>query len=162
MRVRVARVEDVPGVLPMVREICTLHEESDSPRYAFVSDVVERYARWLPERAVDERSVFLVAEREDGSFGAFLVGTVEDGIPIFVTSEYGWIHDVWVEPSERGSGIAGEMVRLAKAKFLAMGLTQVRLETGAFNTTARHVFEREGFRACTVEMLCDLTPPMSR
>lgn len=159
MRVRSARVEDVPGVLPMVREICSLHEGSDPARYTFLSDVVLRYARWLPERAVDERSVFLVAEREDGSFGAFLVGTVEEGIPIFVTREYGWIHDVWVDPAERGSGIAGELVHLAKERFRAMGLTQVRLETGAFNDRARRVFEREGFRACTVEMLCELSGP---
>lgn len=156
MRIRSARVEDVPGVLPMVREICALHEASDRARYEFLPDVVMRYARWLPERAVDERSVFLVAEREDGSFAGFLVGTVEEGIPIFVTREYGWIHDVWVEPAARGGGLAGAMVREATRRFRAMGMAQVRLETGAFNSHARAVFERQGFRPCTVEMLVQL------
>lgn len=156
MRIRSARVEDVPGVLPLVREICALHEANDLARYEFLPDVVRRYARWLPERAVDDRSVFLVAERVDGSFAGFLVATVEEGIPIFVTREYGWIHDVWVEPDARGAGLASAMLREAMGRFRDMGLTQVRLESGAFNEPARRVFERQGFRSCTVEMLADL------
>lgn len=156
MRVRSARVEDVPGVLPMVRSICDLHERRDPARYALLPDVVKRYARWLPERAVDDRSIFLVAERDDRSLAAFLVATVEEGIPIFVTQEYGWIHDIWVQPDARGTGLAGAMVRQVIARFRAMGLSQVRLETGMFNDVAREVFEREGFRPCTVEMLCEL------
>ena len=156
MRVRLARVEDVPDVLPMVRAICDLHEERDPARYAFLPDVIRRYARWLPERAVDDRSVFLVAERPDRSLAAFLVATIEEGIPIFITQEYGWIHDVWVEPDARRTGLAGAMVQEALARFRAMGLSQVRLETGMFNNVARHVFEREGFRPCTVEMACEL------
>lgn len=156
MRVRSARVEDVPSVLPMVRSICDLHEQKDPARYAMLPDVVMRYARWLPERAVDERSVFLVAERDDRSLAAFLVATIEEGIPIFITQEYGWIHDLWVEPDVRATGLAAEMVRHAVHRFRAMGLSQVRLETGMFNGVARHVFERQGFRPCAVEMLLEL------
>lgn len=156
MRVRIARVEDVPHVLPMVGGICALHQERDPARYALLPDVIQRYACWLPERAVDDRSVFLVAERDDRTLAAFLVGTVEEGIPIFITQEYGWIHDVWVEPDARGTGLASAMVRMAVERFRAMGLTQVRLETGMFNSEARHVFEHAGFRPCTVEMLCEL------
>lgn len=151
MRIRSATVEDVQAVLPMVRALCAMHGEMDSMRYGFLSDVVERYARWLPERAADARSVFVVAETE--RVVGFLVATVEKNIPIYTLGEFGFIHDVWVDPRARGAGAARGMVSEAVAKFAAMGVKQVRLETAAANDGARKMFAACGFRVGAVEMV---------
>lgn len=162
MRIRAATAEDVPEVLPMVRSLCDLHARADPDRFAVRPDVIDRYAKWLPERAVDARSVFLVAEEEGaagdarGSLVAFLVGTIEPEVPIFWIPECGWIHDVWVEPEFRGAGLARRLVAGACDRFRELGVKQVRLHTGMFNEAARQVFGKAGFRACVVEMLCPL------
>ena len=155
--IRAATAADVEGVLPMVAAICSLHEAWDRDRYGMLPDVVERYRRWLPVRATDPRSVFLVAE-EAGELAGFVVGSVEQNIPIYRVAEFGFVHDLWVQPPHRGTGIASGLAAAAIDRFRAMGMSQVRLETAVANSEARRVFERLGFRAASVELLLALDP----
>lgn len=169
MQIRNATAADVPSVLPMVRAICEFHEARDPERFGMLPDVVERYARWLPERARDPRSVFLVAEIDGvdsvhgvegadstsvtSSLAGFVVCTVEPEIPIFRVRECGWIHDVYVKPEARRGGVGRALVREVVARFRAIGVEQIRLHTGVFNDDARRMFAAEGFRPSVVEML---------
>lgn len=158
MLIRNATVADVPAVLPTVWAICELHQRQDPERFRVVSDVLERYAAWLPLRAADPRSVFLVADREDGRLSGFTVGTIEPEVPIFWVPECGWVHDLWVEPADRGQGVGAALADAAVHRFMAIGVTQVRCHTGTFNDAARALFARVGFRPCVIEMLCPITP----
>ncbi|MCE2967574.1 MAG: GNAT family N-acetyltransferase [Phycisphaerales bacterium] len=171
MVVRPAVLSDIPDILPMVAAICALHESWDPARYAARGDVVEMYARWLPERAQDPRSVFLVGhERTDragvtdadagprpGLLG-FLIASVERAIPIYRVAEFGFVHDLWVEPAARGRGLGEMLARAAIDRFRRIGVAQVRLETSLANDGARRLFERAGFRVATIDMLLELTP----
>jgi ribosomal protein S18 acetylase RimI-like enzyme len=159
MQVRPAQVADVPAVLPMVRGICALHQTWDPAKYTLASDPAERYRHWLSARAIDPRGVFLVAQPgadDTGFLAGFLIGTVEKEIPIYKLTEYGFIHDLWVEPNFRHEGIARQMTMLAIEKFAAIGVKQVRLDTAAANDAARALFTSCGFRPSTVEMLLEL------
>lgn len=130
------------------------HEREDPDRFAVKEDVSDRYARWLPIRATDARSVFLVAEAPDiNGLAGFVVGSIESSIPIYRTHEFGWIHDLYVLPSARRRGIARALVIEAVSRFGAMGMTQVRLETAGFNDAARATFAAAGFRTSSIEML---------
>lgn len=152
--IRPATAADVPDVLPMVRRLCDLHAQHDPERFQVRPDVIDRYAKWLPERASDPRSVFLVAEHPSvPGLAGFTVGTVEPEVPIFWIPECGWIHDIWIDPAARRGGLARALVRESCERFAALGVKQVRLHTGTFNEVARTVFEAEGFRPCIVEML---------
>jgi ribosomal protein S18 acetylase RimI-like enzyme len=153
--IRPATADDVPSVLPMVASICALHKQWDAAKYGFKPNPAEMYGRWLPARASDPRSVFLVAEAEKGLV-AFLIGTVEKEIPIYNLAEYGFIHDLWVEESYRHEGLGRRMTMLALEKFAAMGVKQVRLDTAAANDAARALFASCGFRTSVVEMLIEM------
>jgi ribosomal protein S18 acetylase RimI-like enzyme len=155
MDIRPAVAEDVPGVLPMVAKICALHEGWDPAKYGFLPNPEERYRRWLTTRAGDPRSVFLVAERE-GRLVAFLIGTIEEEIPIYRLKEFGFIHDLWVEEEYRHEGIARQMVMLAVEQFKSQGVQQIRLDTAMTNEAARKLFASCGFRISTMEMLMEL------
>jgi len=155
MQIRPATSADVEAVLPMVAAICNMHERLDPPRYAMLPDVVDRYRWWLPKRAEDPRSVFLVADTSPGLAG-FLIATVEQNIPIYQLKKFGFIHDVWVDPQHRRSGIARALVEEAANRFRAMGITQLRLETAAANEHARDLFTACGFRVGTIDMLRQL------
>jgi ribosomal protein S18 acetylase RimI-like enzyme len=155
MNIRTASVADIPGILPMVAKICALHEAWDPAKYGFLPHPEERYRRWLTARASDERSVFIVAEREDRLI-AFLIGEVEEEIPIYRVKEFGFIHDLWVEEEYRHEGIARQMVMLAIERFKSAGVQQIRLDTAAENEPARKLFASCGFRLSTMEMLLEM------
>ncbi|MEK6702485.1 MAG: GNAT family N-acetyltransferase [Planctomycetota bacterium] len=157
MPIRPATPADVPAILPMVRAICDLHAANDPQRFAVRPDVLDRYSRWLPERAADPRSVFLVATLPSSpSPVGFAVCTIEPEVPIFWVPECGWIHDLYIVPAARRQGLARELVGEITARFTAMGVKQLRLHTATFNDNARHIFAAEGFRPCVVEMLKSL------
>lgn len=165
MEIRRATPEDVPQVLPMVRSLAAFLEARDPAKYALPpgSDVGERYRDWLVRRAKDDRSVFLVADTGNASAGAclvaFLVATVEPDIPIYRVREYGFIHDVWVEPDYRNEGLARQLVTLALERFREIGVPQVRLDVLVDNQPAQELFKQCGFRPSICEMLVEVQQP---
>ncbi len=105
----------------MVEKLAAFLAERDSAKYEPLPTVGEMYHSWLRTRATDPKSVFLVAECEPGRLTAFLIGTVEREIPIYRLKEYGFIHDVWVEPDYRNEGAARQLVTLACERFHEIG-----------------------------------------
>jgi ribosomal protein S18 acetylase RimI-like enzyme len=156
MEIRPAIPDDADGVVPMVDRLVAFMAESDPAKYAPLPNVGEMYRGWLRKRATDPRGVFLVAERAPGQLVGFLVGTVEGEIPIYRLEEYGFIHDLWVEPDYRNEGLARQLVTLAVERFRAIGVAQVRLDVLVANTPARTLFETCGFRPGVIEMLLEL------
>src|SRR2546421_10025627 len=157
MQIRPAKPEDVPAVLPMVEKLCKLHESWDPAKYSFLPNVPQMYDHWLRERAGHGRSVFLVAETaRPQKIVGFVIGTVEREIPIYRLKEYGFLHDLWVEPEYRNEGVARQMVTLAVERFRGMGVPQVRLDAAYGHEAARRLFAACGFRARIVGMLVEL------
>jgi len=163
MLIRPATTADVPAVLPMVAQICALHQAWDAAKYGFLPDPEQRYRGWLARQVSDRRSVFLVAEvaAQSGQLvlGGFLIATTEAEVPIYRIQEYGFIHDLWVEPAHRRSGIARQMVERAIEQFHQIGVQQIRLEVAADNDAARQLFRACGFRLSATEMLTELEHP---
>jgi len=140
----------------MVEKICALHQSWDAAKYGFKPNPSEMYRRWLTSRAADAHCVFLVAEADHSKLAAFLIGTIEQEIPIYTLTEYGFIHDLWVEPEYRNEGVGRQIAMMAIEKFTALGVRQVRLDTAAQNDPARHLFSRCGFRPSATEMLIEI------
>jgi ribosomal protein S18 acetylase RimI-like enzyme len=156
MLIRPATPDDVPAVLPMVSALAELHEKWDPQRFDYKPNTAQMYDRWLHSRAMDDRSVFLVAEREPGKIVGFTIATIEHTIPIYRLDETGFIHDMWVEPQYRNEGIARQMTMLVIEKFREKGIKQIRLETATANDAARKLFESCGFRVSSIEMLLEI------
>jgi ribosomal protein S18 acetylase RimI-like enzyme len=158
MTLRPATTDDVPAVLPMVTKLAELHESWDPQRFDYKPNTAKMYDHWLRDRARDDRSVFLVAEREKRVV-AFLIASIEHTIPVYRLSEVGYIHDLWVEPEYRNEGVARQMTMLAIEQFREKGVRQIRLETASRNEAARKLFRTCGFRESSVEMLLDVPQP---
>jgi ribosomal protein S18 acetylase RimI-like enzyme len=155
MDIRPATAADVPAVVPMVERLAQFLAERDRAKYEPLPQLGDMYRSWLATRAADPRSVFLVAEREPSRLAGFLIGTVEREIPIYRLNEYGFIHDVWVEPEYRNEGLARQMVTLAAERFREIGVRQVRLDVLVGNAPAQALFESCGFRSSVLEMLLE-------
>lgn len=157
MLIRPAKQSDISVILLMVGKICALHETWDAAKYGFLPNPAQRYEGWLGKLVKSERSVFLVAEDQTNQkLAGFLVATIEREIPIYRVKEFAFIHDLWVEPEFRRSGVARQLVIQTTEQFQKMGVEQIRLDTAANNDAARRLFSECGFRPSTVEMLIEL------
>ena len=164
MLIRPATFADVPAILPMVADLVAAHERHDPARFAALPDVLDRYARWLPQRAADPDSVVLVAvdtandtALTTSAVVGFVVATIEENIPIYQLKRFGYLHDLYVLPGHRRRGVSQRLLEAAAAEFKARGITQVRCETAAFNEPARAVLVAAGWRTSTIDMLMDLS-----
>lgn len=156
--IRPATVDDVPAILPMAGALCAMHAEWQPDRFDFLPDIVDRYRQWLPQRATDPSSVLQVAE-QSGRLVGFSVATVMPTTPIYLTQRVGWIHDLWVEPAQRGKGVGEGLVRATLERFRERGIVCVRLETAIPNEPVRRMFRRMGFRESVIEMQIHLEGP---
>ncbi len=93
--------------------------EVEDPGAAFADDVV------------------LVARRGDAAIGCVVLAAPAGG-----RAE---IKRLWVDPDERGRGVAAALVRAALARAHATGLRSVRLSVWRWRTTAIALYERLGF-----------------
>ena len=145
----------------MVQSVCDYHQALDPAKFGFLPDVTARYASWLPRRATDPNSVLLLAQVGDTPAG-FFVGEVLDEIPIYCLKRYGFIHDLWVEPQFRRSGIGRALVADAIRRFTAMGVSQIRGDTAEANSAARTMLTTLGFVTSTREVLLSLSTSPQR
>jgi len=139
----------------MVQAVCDYHQTLDPNRFGFRPDVIARYATWLPQRASDSNSVLLLAQAGEAAAG-FLVGEVLDEIPIYRIKQYGFIHDLWVEPHFRRNGLGRALIAESVRRFAAMGVQQVRGDTAEANPPARAMFSQLGFVTSTRQVLLSI------
>ncbi|MEV7801828.1 GNAT family N-acetyltransferase [Microbispora sp. NPDC088329] len=103
-------------------------------------------ATHLPERyrvevedpgAAFADDVVLVARRGDATIGCVVLTAPAE--------ERAKIKRLWVNPDERGRGVAAGLVRAALTRAHAAGLRSVRLSVWRWRTTAIALYERIGF-----------------
>jgi ribosomal protein S18 acetylase RimI-like enzyme len=87
---------------------------------------------------------------------AFLIATPMREMEMYKVGEYGFIHDLWVEPAYRHEGVGRQMTTLAFEMFRELGIKQVRLDVWHHNDAARRLYESCGMRVGVVEMLVEL------
>lgn len=153
--IRRATRADITAILRLTQKIYRFHARLDQPRFGVRRGLSTVYRRWLNRLLRDPRAIVLIAERR-GRVVAYLVGSVEEEIPVYWQPECGWIHDLWVEPRLRGAGLAAQMTQLALAHFRALDQQQVRVQTWIGNKAAQRLFATAGFRDATLEMLVEL------
>ncbi|TLP66457.1 GNAT family N-acetyltransferase [Microbispora tritici] len=103
-----------------------------------VAELPERYRAEVEDPgAAFARDVVLVARR-----GGTAIGCVVLTEPVGGRAE---IKRLWVDPDERGRGVAGALVRAALTRARAAGLRSVRLSVWRWRATAIALYERLGF-----------------
>lgn len=88
--------------------------------------------------SADDIAVFLVAFDADGSpVGCGALRRLDDA-----TAE---IKRMFVAPASRGTGVSSAVLRALEDEARAMGVTELRLETGTEQPDAIRFYEREGY-----------------
>lgn len=152
--VRRARKEDAETIARFALALFAQHRAYDPERFAELGNL-EGAARYYISRADTEESAVFVAEMDGRVVGfAYLEHERLDYANLLENAV--WIHDLYVDESERNSG-AGKSLMHAAADFgKQIGAAKLVLSVAAKNTTAHKFFRGTGFRDTMVEMTLNL------
>ncbi|WP_375769542.1 GNAT family N-acetyltransferase [Archangium gephyra] len=149
---RPARVEDGPALGRMGGALVRLHHSYDAQRFMQPAEDVESgYQWWLSRELKRQGAVVLVAER-DGAVVGYVYATVEGRDWNALLDAHGALHDIWVEPAARGSGVGGLLLEELVRQLRARGVPRIILMTATQNEPAQRLFAKHGWRATMVEM----------
>ena len=158
--VMIAAVPLLPGVraraIPRVaerrrrvREARFVDEEIHVARRAHRGSSVEPLGE---ERALQD-------DTDEACAGERRVDTPEDlevRAMIELATKVAWLHDIYVEPAVRTSGVGHELLHAVRTEATRWGANKVLLSVALNNPSGRIFFERTGFRTTMLEMMLEI------
>ena len=126
---------DLPDLLPLVRAYCDFYGVAPSDDALFV------ISRALIADA-DREGVQLIARSDDGEAVGF--ATVYWSWDTLIAARVGIMHDLFVTPRARGTGIADLLIDACVEECRRHGAAKLGWQTAPNNTRARRVYERVG------------------
>jgi GNAT superfamily N-acetyltransferase len=126
---------DLPDLLPLVRGYCDFYEVAPS------DDALLAVSRALigdPDRG----GVQLIARSDGGEAVGF--ATVYWSWDTLIAARVGIMHDLFVIPPARGTGIADLLIEACVEECRRHGAAKLGWQTAPDNTRARRVYERVG------------------
>jgi RimJ/RimL family protein N-acetyltransferase len=150
--IRPAREADIPSVGRLAEALVRQHAAYDSGRYQFPADVAGAYAEVFTTHLHRDDSVLLVAER-GGELVGYVFGRIEPASLIELRGQAGWIHDLYVSPAARGTGLGRRLLEEALRRLRATGCPGgLMLAVAPQNAAAAALFRQQGFRPTLQEM----------
>jgi ribosomal protein S18 acetylase RimI-like enzyme len=154
--IRPATPDDLPVLGRLGAHLMRVHYDFDRLRFIAPGDHVERgYAAFLGEQMQDPDCVVLVAD-DDGRVTGYVYAAIEPLSWKELRDECGYIHDLIVDPEQRGHGAGSALLEAACAWIRDRGMPRVVLGTAEKNTGAQRLFTRAQFRRTMVEMTREL------
>lgn len=156
MDIRRARRTDIDLILAMQRRIHAQHLAWDAARWTTMTPIEPAYRAWLERLILDTHDGLAMVASTDDAVAGYLIAEVERESTHHWSPEAVYLHDLFVDPAYRRTGIARALVeQLLQWSGEAHPTLQLRLVTANENEAARSFFARLGFRACVVEMIRD-------
>jgi len=149
------------SVLPLLFRQMQERAAVDPGFFALRRDAAARFQKWLGPAMEDPRHIVVVAEADGGATVGYMIATVEQDLPIYVHDEFAVVRIMWVDPTFRGKGVAGQMLDLAARECGHFGLRQLRASAAVSREIEKHVLKKAGFRAAGITFLRDLRPKRS-
>jgi ribosomal protein S18 acetylase RimI-like enzyme len=156
LTIRPALDSDLEGLGRLGAMLMRAHHAFDSRRFMSPGPDPEKgYAWFLSTQLGRDDAAVLVAERD-----GLVIGYVYAGLEPLSWKELrdaaGFIHDIAVDESARGAGVATALIEAAFDWLRTHGAPRVLLWTAEQNTVAQRVFATQGFRRTMIEMTREL------
>ena len=156
MLVRPATRDDLPALGRLGALLMRVHHDFDRLRFIDPGAEPERgYANFLGAQLRDADALVLVAD-VDGRVAGYVYAAIEPLSWKELRDECGYIHDLVVDPDERGHGAGTALIEAACEWLRGRGMPRVVLGTAEKNVGAQRLFERSQFRRTMVEMTREL------
>jgi len=154
--IRPASSADVRAIGRLGATLVRLHHELDAKRFLAATDGTEHgYGAYIRSQLDDHDIIVLVAVR-DGEVLGYTFAGVEGVDYMSLRGPAGVLHDIVVDPEQRGLGIGRALLDATVAALEERGVPQVVLSTAERNEAAQRLFARAGFRRTMIEMTREL------
>lgn len=154
--IRAATQADLPSIGRLGALLVRIHHDFDPQRFIAARPGTEQgYAGFLGTQLEDPDVVVLVAER-NGQVVGYTYAGVEGWDYMSLRGPAGVLHDIVVDPAQRGYGVGRMLLDATFAALKARGAPRVVLSTAAGNEAAQRLFARAGFRRTMIEMTREL------
>jgi ribosomal protein S18 acetylase RimI-like enzyme len=142
MRIREARVEDVPALMRLWAEFVAHEEAFDPAEFDVRRKQRKRYRDLFIEKLSDPEAAVFVAE--DGELVGYAMGWLRHRF--LGKGQTGYVNDVFVTEKARRKGIGGALMKTLVAWFKSRGADKVDLYVYAANEKAMGLYDSLGFR----------------
>jgi GNAT superfamily N-acetyltransferase len=147
--IRRATRADAAKVAEFVLALFDLHVGWDARRFTQIA-TLEGAVSYYGDRA-DHGSV-LVAET-DGNVVGFAYFEFEPVLYAELATKVLWLHDIYVEPDERGTGVGSRLLSAVKDEAKRLGANKILLSVAIKNQDGQRLFRQEGFETTMHEMM---------
>ncbi len=144
MKIRKASKEDVPGILPVWRELMEMHALLD-PFFTFREDGEQAFCQFVTDNIREPNTRVLVAEANGRVIG-YCQGRVEKYPPVLETVEFGQILDFAVLEACRRQGAGQQMLEKMLEWFWSRGLLRIEVRCSVHNEVSRSFWRKMGFQ----------------
>jgi GNAT superfamily N-acetyltransferase len=149
---RRATERDAQALGRLGAELMRAHHDFDRERFLAPGKNPEAgYGRFLVSQLPNDDTVVFVAER-DGEIVGYVYAAIEPRSWKELRDVAGFVHDVLVVESARGTGTGERLVEAAAEWLVTRGVPRVMLWTAEKNVPAQRLFARLGFRRTMIEM----------
>ena len=150
--IRRATERDAPALGRLGAALMRVDHDFDRERFLAPGKNPEAgYGRFLVSQLPNDDTVVFVAER-DGEIVGYVYAAIEPRSWKELRDVAGFVHDVLVVESARGTGTGERLVEAAAEWLVTRGVPRVMLWTAEKNVPAQRLFARLGFRRTMIEM----------
>jgi ribosomal protein S18 acetylase RimI-like enzyme len=156
--IRAAAPADIRALGRLGALLVRTHHDFDPKRFLAVTPQTERsYGSFLGTQLDEPSIVILVAER-DGEVIGYTYAGIEGNDYMSLRGPAGVLHDIVVDPAQRGQGVGRLLLDATLDALEAKGAPRVVLSTAERNESAQRLFARAGFRRTMIEMTRESGP----
>src|SRR6185369_14387887 len=151
IRIRPVEPRDLPTLAEFAIALANAHVELDNRRFVVPDGGVNAFLEFFRVELARPESILVIAEDHAMPVGyAFL--RMEPASIEALSETSAWLHDVYVDPSFRGSGVGRRLALAAIESARQLGSSSLMLGVSPANTQARRLYEQLGLRATMIEM----------
>ena len=155
MRVRSARLRDLPAVSRLAAELVRLHHRLDPLRFMLIEPIEKGY-RWFFARELKRKKAVILVAEDDGLVVGYAYGTMEERNWNDLLDACGKLNDIYVDSAARRRGVGRALLDGMLSALRAQGAPRVVLLTAWQNPEAHAFFDAAGFRRTMLEMTAEL------
>ncbi len=158
MKIRKAKLSDVPGIVDMWRDFMKEHNcivTRANPKlkpYTILSRDAREEFRSFAIKKIRSRNGRVVVAEEDGRMVGYALFFIKKGPPVYTKKIFGYISDLFVKRDFRKKGISSLFREEAIKFFRKKGIKHSSIMVSPTNTHARNVYKKWGFQEYHIEM----------
>jgi len=155
IRIRPAEARDLPALAAFGLELARVYVEFDRRRFVIPEGGLHAFVEFFRGELGRPEVMLLIAEDQATPVGYAFVRMEPASIEALCEPS-AWLHDLYVDPSCRRTGVGRQLASAAIASARRLGSSSLMLGVSPVNTPAREFFEKLGMRPTMIEMRLDL------